>query len=129
MPLVTARAPLLPTEDPNKVERAVLNLFPDGISERLEREIVVRATSLDRFKQLIRNHRILDSTRKVMLRGAEAGSTSFSLNKQVAFVGKISFLEEQAPLGGIEVTIEDDDITALVDQVAPVTVNGEEIIA
>jgi len=127
MPLVTARAPLLPTEDPNKVERAVLNLFPDGILERQEREIVVRAASLDRFKLLIRNHRILDSTRKVMLRGAEAGSTSFSLNKQVAFVGKISFLEEQTPLGGIEVTIEDDDIKALVDQVAPVTVNGEEV--
>jgi predicted RNA binding protein with dsRBD fold (UPF0201 family) len=129
MPLVTARAPILPTEDPKKVEKAVLSVFPDGIIESQEREIVVRSASLDRFRQLIRNYRILDSTRKVLLRGMQPGSTSYSLHKQVAFVGKISFMEEQNPLGRIEVTIEADDVEALIDEVAPVTINGEEVPA
>jgi len=129
MPLVTARAALMPTEDPKKVEKAILMVFPEGEIEHHEGEVIVRSSLLDTFKKLIRNFRILDSTRKVMLRGVGANSTSFSLNKQVAYVGKISFLEEQAPLGGIEVTIEDDDILALVNEVAPVTVNGEEVPA
>lgn len=127
MPLVTARASCLPTEDPLKVEKAVLNVLPDGIVERSPGEIVVRSGSLDRFKQLIRNHRILDSTRKVLLKGRGPGGTSFVLNKQVAYVGKVSFLEEASPLGGIEVAVEDQDIDALIDEVAPVTVNGEEV--
>jgi predicted RNA binding protein with dsRBD fold (UPF0201 family) len=127
MPLVTARAALMPTEDRKKVEKAILMVFPEGEIELQEGEIIVRSATLDRFKKLIRNYRILDSTRKVMLRGVGANSTRFSLNKQVAYVGKISFLEERAPLGGIEVTIEDDDILALVNELAPVTVNGEEV--
>jgi hypothetical protein len=44
-------------------------------------------------------------------------------------VGKLSFVEEQAPLGGIEVTIEDEGIEALIDRVAPVTVDGVEVVA
>ena len=129
MPLVTARARCFPTEDPHKVEKAILNVFPDGIIERSEDQILVRSTSLDRFKQLIRNYRILDSTRKVLLHGVRPGSTGFALNKQVAYVGKLSFVEEQAPLGGIEVTIEDEGIEALIDRVAPVTVDGVEVVA
>ena len=30
MPLVTIRTPLRPTEDPEKVRKAILNLFPDS---------------------------------------------------------------------------------------------------
>ena len=40
-----------------------------------------------------------------MLHGVRDGTTRFVLNKQVAFVGKVSFLDGPAALGGIEVTV------------------------
>jgi predicted RNA binding protein with dsRBD fold (UPF0201 family) len=52
-----------------------------------------------------------------------------SLNKQVATVGKVSFADRRPVLGAIDVVIEDDDISALIDRVAPMTVDGEEVRA
>jgi predicted RNA binding protein with dsRBD fold (UPF0201 family) len=49
-------------------------------------------------------------------------TTRFVLNKQVAFVGKVSFLDEPAALGGIEVTINDDEIQKIIDYLAESTV-------
>jgi predicted RNA binding protein with dsRBD fold (UPF0201 family) len=39
----------------------------------------------------------------------------------VAAIGKISFSEESHALGDIEVTIESEDIEALIDSIAPNT--------
>jgi len=125
MPLVTVRTPCLPTEDPEKVKKAVLNLFPESMIEQKDGVIMARTGSLWRFRELVRSHRIIDATRRIMLRGKQGNSTSFQVNKQVAFIGKISYVEEKLPLGSIEVSIEDDDLDKLIDSVAPVTVNGE----
>ena len=127
MPLVTVRTPCLPTEDPEKVRKAVLNLFPESMIEEKDGVIMARTGSLWRFRELVRSHRIIDATRRIMLRGKQGNSTSFQVNKQVAFIGKISYVEEKLPLGSIEVSIEDDDLDKLIDAVAPVTVNGEEV--
>jgi predicted RNA binding protein with dsRBD fold (UPF0201 family) len=127
MALVTITAKCYPTEDPAKVERAILKLFPGSEVDRSADAIVARTHSLERFKELIRNHRILDATRSVMLRGAEGERTSFALNKQAALSGKVSFLEGKAALGGIQVDIEDDNLESLIEGVASVTVNGEEV--
>ncbi|HUL38901.1 MAG TPA: RNA-binding domain-containing protein [Methanomassiliicoccales archaeon] len=127
MALVTITASCYPTEDPAKVERAVLNLFPGSEVGRSADAIVARTGSLERFKELVRNYRILDATRAMMLRGAQGHRTEFSLNKQAAFSGKVSFLEGRVALGGIRVQIEDQDLESLIEEVAPVTVNGEEV--
>lgn len=123
--MVTVRTPCLPTEDPEKVKKAVLNLFPESMIEQKDGVIMARTGSLWRFRELVRSHRIIDATRRIMLRGKQGNSTSFQVNKQVAFIGKISYVEEKLPLGSIEVSIEDDDLDKLIDSVAPVTVNGE----
>jgi len=122
---VTANARSYPTEDAERVRRCLLNIFPEA--DLTERDGTVTATvqGLSRFKELIRNHRILDSTRAVMLRGMSGDRISLGLNKQAAFVGKISFAEGNAPLGHIEVVIMGDDLEALIDDVAPRTVDGE----
>jgi predicted RNA binding protein with dsRBD fold (UPF0201 family) len=127
MPLVTITCRCYPTEDAAKVERAVLNLFPESQVERSADAILATAEDLERFKEIIRNHRILDTTRSVMLRGSTGRRTRFLLNKQVAFVGKVSFLEGRTALGGMEVTVEAEDLDSLIDEVAPITVNGEEV--
>jgi predicted RNA binding protein with dsRBD fold (UPF0201 family) len=125
--MVTIAARCYPTEDPAKVERAILNLFPGSEVERSSDAIVAKTGRLERFKELIRNHRILDATRAVMLREAQEGRTRFVLNKQAAMSGKVSFQEGKAALGGIQVEIEDADLGSLIEEVAPITVNGEEV--
>lgn len=122
---VVASARWYPTEDIERVRRCLLNIFP-GAELRQDEDTVTAATcDLARFKELIRNHRILDSTRAVMLRGMTEGEIAFRLNKQAAFVGKISFAEGNAPLGHIDVVIRGDELEALIDDVAPRTVDGE----
>ena len=129
MPLITIKAPCFPTEDPEKVRKAILNLFPDSLVEDEGGAIVAKTGSLGRFKELVRSHRILDATRRMLLRGRQGNGTSFMINKQVAFVGKVSYVEERLPLGSIEVCIEDDDLDRLIDEIAPVTVDGEEFLS
>ena len=56
--------------------------------------------------------------------------TVFSLNKQVATVGKVSFVDYRTVLGTISVCVETDgDIDEVIDRVAPMTVDGEEVKA
>ena len=109
-----------PTEDRDKVTRAVTILFPDCAlrgDELLEGE----SSSLETFAEHLRRQRIRDSARSVMRRGLREGSTSFKINKQVASIGKVTFSEESHPLGDIEVTISDKDILSVIDSIAPDT--------
>lgn len=122
---LVARASISPTEDLDRVSRALLNLFPEAVVTASEGQVEVRTADLSRFKQLIRNHKILDSTRAVMLRGIDGQTITFQLNKQAAFVGKISFAEGKVPMGPITVEISEGDPEALIDDVAPSTVDGE----
>lgn len=115
-----------PSEDPEKVRAAVLSIFPDAELEETNRGLRGTA-SLDRFSKIIRRQKILDATRGVMLSGMKGDTTRFSLNKQVATVGKVSFADRRPVLGAIEVTVTDDQLEALIDRVAPVTVDGEEV--
>jgi predicted RNA binding protein with dsRBD fold (UPF0201 family) len=62
-----------------------------------------------------------------MIKGRRKDRTVFDLNKQAAFAGRISFTEERAVLGTIRVTIEDEDIDAAINIVAPATVDGKEV--
>ena len=128
MPSIEITCPVYPSEDPEKVRTAVLKVFPDTVLEQKNDEMTGRSESLERFSKQIRKQKILDTTRSVLIHGKRGDRTRFFLNKQVAFVGKISFCEERTILGTIKVVIIDDDIEGLIDRVAPVTVDGEEVI-
>lgn len=123
---VTVRCPVNPSEDEEKVRKAVLSIFPDA-DLSLEDGMLSGAATLDRFHRIIRNQRILDATRSVLLRNMRGNTTWLNLNKQVATLGKVSFADRNPVLGAIEVTIRDDDLEALIDRLAPVTVDGEEV--
>jgi len=128
MPSITLRVKCYPTEDPLKVKKALLNIFPESVVEECEDGFIARAASAERFMEIIRNQRILDSARGVLRRGMSRDRTTFTLSKQVAFVGKVSFIEDRSPpLGGIEVVIEDDNLEERIDTIAPRTVGGEEV--
>ena len=128
MPSIEIFCPVFPSEDPEKVRTAILKVFPDAELETGEDEIKGRTDNLDRFSKQIRKQKILDTTRSVMIHGKRGDRTRFFLNKQVAFVGKVSFCEERTILGTIKVVVTDEDIDGLIDRVAPITVDGEEVI-
>ncbi len=127
MARVTLSCPVNPSEVPGKVLDAVLRIFPDADMRRTDSGYEGEAPGLDAFSKIIRRDRILDATRSVLLRNVRGNTTSMSLNKQVATVGKVSFADARPVLGAIEVVIEDDDIRALIDRVSPQTVDGEEV--
>lgn len=117
-----------PSEDPEKVRDAVMNIFPDASLERTDKGFEGTGTT-NRFRELIRKQKILDSTRSMMFKGIRDNSIVMHLNKQVATVGKISFTEPKTILGTIKVTIECEDPESVIDDIAPRTVDGEEVRA
>ncbi len=127
MTAVRISCPVNPSEDEEKVRSAVLSIFPDAELSLNNGRLEGDAT-LDKFSKAIRRQKILDATRAVMIMNSRGNVTRLSLNKQVATVGKVSFADKRPVLGAIEVTIEDDDLMALIDRVAPITVDGEEVI-
>lgn len=113
---VTARC--FPTEDRAKVVGAITNLFPDFVPEG-DDSVVGAARSTEVFVEMLKRQRIRAAARAVMRRGISGNTVHFTLNKQVAAVGKVSFSEEKHPLGDLEVTVTSDDIERFIDEVAP----------
>lgn len=127
---VKLSCPLYPSEDPEKVKAAILNIFPDATLDISNDRIEGTTDNLNKFAAQIRKQEILDTTRALLLKGMRRGTdmTVVHLNKQVAFAGSISFSEERTVLGTIKVTIEDNELEALIQNVAPETVDGKEVL-
>ncbi len=118
---VRVETPCRPTESLAKVERAVLNLFPDLRFEREDDFVVGTTESLDRLRQLIRDQRIRDTARSQFLRGRTGDRTQVTLSKQAASVARVNFATN-SPLGDITVEIQADDLAQVIDYVAESTV-------
>jgi len=119
---IRIRAPCRSTESLAKVKLAILNLFPDAAFG--EEDDVVEATTdrAERLRELIRLQKIRDSARAELRRGLAGTRVVFALNKQAAYAGRVSFATGVAPLGDIEVELEDDDPGAAIDFLAESTV-------
>jgi len=118
------------TEDQTKVEAAIKKIFPTLQLNRVGNYLIGESSdvrALDRLHQLLRLQAILDSARKVMRTGRRNDLVRFMLNKQVATVSKVSFTDDESPLGPIVVTIEASDIERLIDYLAPRTRDGKPV--
>lgn len=126
MAQVTVRTPVHPSEDADKVRRAVLNLFPAAQIELGGGELVARTESLAELRRLIWKQKILDAARKTFLRGLAETRTRgvFHLSKQAAFRGRVTFSVDPGALGDLEVTVEDPRLEALLKEMAPMTLRG-----
>jgi len=123
-------AEINPTEDKEKVKRAVENVF-GGVEfevKPLKRGSLLVAKAkgveaLDKLHNLLRRERIRSAARGVLFRGSGEKSITFYLNKQVAYVGHVSFSEAvaESPLGPIKVQIQCDNPRQLIDWLAPKT--------
>jgi len=124
---VLIQVPIKPTESPEKVTKAVENIFPDLDFEWEKTQLKAKGGmgSLKTFHRLLREQRILDTARSVLFRGRLGDAFQFRLNKQAATVGKINFPSEEEPLGSIHVQIIGSEM--LIDWLAPQTVDGKPI--
>lgn len=123
-------AEVKPTEAKEKVEVAIKRIFPTLELSLVGNSFVGESTSvesLDRLHQLLRQQAVRDSARSVMLRNRRDNVVRFMLNRQVAFVGKVSFTGGESPLGPIVVMLEAPDIERLIDYLAPRTREGKPI--
>lgn len=123
--IITATCECYPTEDKEKVCQAMHNIFPEGEITGDEHLTLV-CESGEKLRELIWDTQIRDSARSVLLRGRSGESTRFTLNKQAAFMGKISFQDERTALGSISVVIKADNIDEAVDYLAESTIKEED---
>lgn len=112
------------TEDPEKVKKSILNIFPDIIVEEKEKEIIGYSEEddvLSRFIELIHSEAIRDSVNMVLKEGTQGAKISFSMNKQAAFAGMVN-LSRSSPLGPIKVKIYVEEPYEFIDKIVPKTI-------
>jgi predicted RNA binding protein with dsRBD fold (UPF0201 family) len=129
--------PLNPTEDPEKVRRAIRNLFPNcaaavvGTDQRYAKfeGSMGRLEDLDNLRSLLRQEAIRDAARKLLFKSVSGSSIVMHLNKQAAFAGKASFCEryDESPLGPITLTITTENPLQLIDWLAPSSKSRQRI--
>lgn len=145
---VNISAPVYPTEDPDKVIRAILALFIDIKIEKRTIESIEPETRISpslfisgeggldlllTLHGLIRREEIIDSVRnKVFSKGLSSDGllVRFLLNKQAAFVGIFSIPAQEEPLESIEVVIRADshkEMKRLFEWLLPLTEEGRPI--
>jgi predicted RNA binding protein with dsRBD fold (UPF0201 family) len=113
-----------PTESEDKVKQAFENIF-GSITIQMKplhkgKLLVAEAKGLEaltKLYNLLRRERIRDAARRALFEGIDGKTINFCLNKQVAFVGHVSFSKEvaESPLGPIKVKIESENPRELID--------------
>jgi hypothetical protein len=120
------------TESEGKVRQAVENIF-GNVSQQVKVQPIYKGglltakiegrEALTKLYNLLRRERIRDAARGVFFEGLDGEIITFQLNKQVAFVGHVSFAKEvaESPLGPIKVKIKCENPRELIDWLAPKT--------
>jgi hypothetical protein len=112
---VHVEADINPTEDENKVKRAVENMFGNINFEVETHEHAANLLvgkggreALTKLQNLLRRERIRDAARRALYEGLGEASLIFYLNKQVAYVDHVSFSKPfgESPLGPIRVEVQ-----------------------
>ena len=108
-----------PSEDPSKVETAILNIFPDleiSISDKLLIGKSNDMNTLSNISESIRSKNTKNIYQRILKKNSNQNSTWFYLNKQAAFVNTVSLCNEsnESPLGPIKVVLEGNDIENII---------------
>lgn len=115
-------------DDPNKVVESVRSIFPewspnitlensDFPIRRDSEEISGKVDSLDNLLSILRENRVLDTALDAMAMQADEEGTVFSLSRQSASIGKVSFVLEESTLGGtMEISLSGRDIFLWLEQ-------------
>ncbi len=125
---VAVQTALEPTEDESNVERALLKLFPSAHIEKITKPddsvaLSARGNGLEflsNLRNLIRQQRIRSAARSILTRSLRGSTFQFYLNKQAAFMGRVSFCEAfgESPHGPISIQVECEDPQSVIDYLA-----------
>ena len=125
---IQVEVPVYPTEDPEKVRRALSNMiFGMSFSERDENGVKYltgvseESNSLSQMERHLKDQSISAFARDTLTKSIkEESKVRFYLNKQAAFMGVLHFCgaKNESPLGPITVEIESDDIRSAIDRIS-----------
>ncbi|QLC33425.1 coaE operon protein [Halarchaeum sp. CBA1220] len=127
---VEVRAPVQATEVPDRVARAVEELFPNADVDVGSEEVVASTHDLEAFRECLFEQRILDTARSAFLDGRTDSGFAFDLKKQAAFRGVVNFsVGKPAELGDIHVavTVREPDVEEFITYLAPETEDGDPV--
>jgi len=136
----TIRCIIHPTEDPERIERAIENIlgsvsFSISKFDEFTEIYYPDATNanLTILRQLIHDKRILDAVRVRLRKNYDELTTQIHFDKQAAFTGKIRLIDntqENPPLGTIKITFEftsQSEFEEFLDWFSPRTKDGRII--
>ena len=108
------------SEDPKKIETAILNIFPDAQIKTDNFSIVSNSKDLhllEKIYNVIHSNQSQKIYQRQFEKNLDSDSTWFYLNKQAAFVGTIALCEEaeESPLGPIKVILTSSNIDRIID--------------
>ncbi|TAK15460.1 MAG: hypothetical protein EPO37_09940 [Nitrosarchaeum sp.] len=108
------------SEDPKKIETAILNIFPDAKIKIDNFSIISNSKDLhllEKIYDVIHSNQSQKIYQRQLEKNLENDSTWFYLNKQAAFVGTIALCEEaeESPLGPIKVILTSSNIDRIID--------------
>jgi uncharacterized protein len=117
-------ASINPSESPEKVKTAVGNVMQCSPEFRYGNRVIGKSLgseSLRTIYEQIRSRSAMGVLRRILLINRLADSTWFLLNKQAAATGIVVVIEEEqeSPLGPIRVTLNCEEIDALIDWLVP----------
>jgi len=123
-------APVYATEVHDRVEDAVLNLFPDAETTREDDRIVGRTHSLSTFSERLHEQAILDTARDQLFAEVYGSTIHFDLKKLAADRGVVNFsVGGEDELGDlrVRVEVEEPSVEEFVDAIAPPTEDGQPV--
>lgn len=108
------------SEDPKKIETAILNIFPNAKIKTDNFFIISNSKDLhllEKIYDVIHSNQLQKIYQRQLEKNLEKDSTWFYLNKQAAFVGTVALCEEaeESPLGPIKVILTSSNIDKIID--------------
>lgn len=112
-------AQIHPSEDPEKIKSAILNILPFIdfiINENMIHGYSKDIHSLGKIHESIQSKQTNSAYKRQLQNNSNDNQTWFYLNKQAAFVDNIALCkeEDESPLGPIQINIDSDDIHSLI---------------
>jgi predicted RNA binding protein with dsRBD fold (UPF0201 family) len=128
-------ADVKPTENIEKIKKAMLNISPsaqfeklpsDASSEKLRAKAIgVEAISV--LAKKFRDQRIIEAVRQVLLKSIHDNHVVFGMHRQAAFVNRfhICDMDDYSAMGPICVRISAENIHDIIDYISPPTTAGK----
>ena len=111
-----------PSEDPEKVQLAVNNIFPNIELEISDSDISGKTNNIEILSQISKSmheKNTKNTYQRILKKNNDGDSTWFYLNKQAAFVNTVALCSEpnESSLGPIKVILRSNDIQYIIDSI------------